>query len=168
MIRTRLTITAGLLLAAVGIFGGWIIFKNFPATGEVSYTMQLGSDTRAVTRLGPDPRLRTGEGYQEVLEGPIYFDVRIMPWQQRAKIEIEYQEIDRTLNRIGGKVADPWQFDLRLPVETIDLSGGWKRATFISDLAPLLAPKNSYRFLIDTTGGTGQVMLIRSITITAS
>ena len=167
MIRTRLTITAGLLLAAVGIFGGWVVFKNFPATGEVTYTMQLGSDTRAVTRLGPDPRLRLQTGYQEVLEGPIYFDVRIMPWQSQATIKIEYKEINRTLNRVGGKIADPWQFDLRLPVETIDLFDGWKRATFVSDLAPLLAPKNMYRFLIDTTGDTGRVMLIRSLTVPA-
>ena len=50
-------IKAVLIVAALGLVL-WLANLNFPRSGQIVIQAQLGKDSRAITRLGPDVRLK--------------------------------------------------------------------------------------------------------------
>lgn len=142
----------------------WLVNQNFPATGEYEIIAVLGQDTPRISQLGPPPRVKLENDYQLMLEGPIYFDMRSPRWFDNARIEIEFQNGERTLKGLGGQVgASDWQYLLKEPLEIVDLGNGWQKAIFFFDLDQLHANRNINRFLVDTQGQTPQSLKIRSI-----
>lgn len=153
-----------LILVAIGL-GFWLVNKNFPATGQLEVNAILGQDKPAISGLGPPPRVKMVDGYQLILDSPVYFDLRVPRWWNQARIELIYQEVDRQLIELAGKVGPEWQYDPKKPVITIDLGDGFKQAIFEFDLNTLYQKKNIRRFLISTAGELRDEIKIKSIKV---
>lgn len=155
------------LVLTLSVIGGAILLvnKNFPASNLLKVEMILGRDSRMISRLGPDVRLRNQNGYQEILDSPVYFDVRALPWFSGAWIEIIHQSSPRELVGVGGQVSEPWGYDIKQPLSTVPLANGWQRSTFYVDLDSLLDKRNLKRFVIDSRGQVGEPLRISHITV---
>jgi len=153
-----------LILASVGLFL-WLFNKNFPVGGQLEVKAVLGFDRPMISRLGPDPRLKVEDGYQVVLDNPVYFDLRSPRWFNQARVELVYKEFGRELENMAGKVGADWQYDSRQAIAVIELEDGWKKAIFDFDLNSMYAEKNVRRFLISTKGEIREELYIKSIDI---
>ena len=153
-----------LILIVIGL-GLWLVNINVPASGQLEINAVLGKDQRAISSLGPPPRLRLQTGYQEILENPVYFDLRSLRWFKQIRIDLVYQEGSRQLVGMAGKVGPDWQYLEKQPLAVLDLENGWKKATFNFESDALYSNKNIKRFLISTTGESGDVLKIKSIKI---
>lgn len=139
--------SAGFVLFLVGLY-------NFPFYGAAKIEAALGQDTPQISRLGPEVRLRNIESGQQIVEGPVYFDVRIMPWYNQAKVIVIYQEIaGHALNGMGRHTGPEFSYEVTKPIAIFDHGDGYKRADFIFDLNGFYQEKNVYRFLVDTVKG---------------
>lgn len=147
-----------LVLLAVG-FGLWLVNKSFPCYGSLIVEPVLGQDQPMISRLGPDVRMRLEDGYQAILENPVYFDLRAMPWFTNARIYFIFQEVGLKLEGIGGKVGPDWQYDMQEPILIQDLENGWQKAVFDFDLTKLYDQKNIKRFLISVQGEEGELRI---------
>ena len=157
-------ITIFLVSAAVGL-GLWLVNKNFPASGFLEISAVLGQDRPAISRLGPDPRVKLENGVQAIIEGPVYFDLRAPRWFNQAHLEITYWPAGRTFKALGGKVADPWSYLIKEPLAVVAEENNWQTAIFEFDLNQLLSQKNVKRFVFDTQGETGQLLWLKSIKV---
>ncbi len=126
----------------------FLINKNFPRSGQITVEMKLGKDLPAITKLGPEPRVILQNGFQSVLEGPVYFDLRSMPWFKEAIVIIVFLEEEMELEGIAGQSGPGWQYDIKEPFLVNDLEQGLKIALFNFDLDELYQQKNIRRFLI--------------------
>ena len=154
-----------LILAAIGL-GLWLVNQNFPATNQLAVNATLGTDTPMLSSLGPPPRLTLDYPHQLILDTPVYFDLRSLPWFTRARVELRYREEGRTLVGLAGKVGEPWQYASFTPLLVTTDEDGWQRAIFDVDLTGLMHPKNVRRFLIETTGPVGRALRLKSLDIT--
>src|SRR3989339_324978 len=107
---TAKVITSILVLFACAVFG-YVTYKNFPASGELVVLLPT-QNGRQISRLGPDPRIRISDGVQTILEGPVYFDVRVLPWFHTAKIELVYKENGQAFDGIAVQSAAGWNYNL--------------------------------------------------------
>ena len=149
------------------ILAGLILFNlNFPADNALVIAASLGEDRPAISQIGPPPRQKLENDDQLILDSPVYFDVRTLPWFKQARIELIYQEGERKLIELGGQVGPGWQYYLVKPVSVISLADGWQKATFYFDLQILLKPKNMTRFLISTSGQPQDQLKIKALTVT--
>ena len=153
-----------LILAAAGLVL-WLVNVNVPSSNLLKISAVLGQDQRMISQIGPEVRTRLQDGYQEILDSPVYFDLRAPSWFKGAWVEIVYQADRRKLVSLGGLVLEPWDYDLKQPIAVVDLDGGWQKATFYFNLKTLLNKKNIKRFLIDSSGQPGEVLKIRSINV---
>ena len=147
-----------LILFAIG-FGLWLVNKSFPRYGSLIVEPVLGEDQPMISRLGPDVRVRLEDGYQAILENPVYFDLRVMPWFTNARIYFIFKEAGLKLEGIGGKVGPDWQYEMQEPILAQDLEDGWQEAVFDFDLTKLYDQKNIKRFLISIQGEEGELRI---------
>lgn len=160
-------INAALILSALGLVL-WLANLNFPRSGQIVITAALGKDLPAFTRLGPDVRLKMENGWQAVLENPVYFDLRSLPWFIRARVYLTYRENGRRLEGLGGQTGPGWQYEVKKPLAVSNLADGIKQAIFDFDLAKLYSPKNVRRFLIATEQTPGGELKIKELKIILS
>jgi len=147
-----------LILSALGL-GLWLINQNFPSYGQLIVEPALGQDQPMISRLGPDPRVTLAADYQAILESPVYFDLRSMPWFTKARIYFVFQAVGLDLEGIGGQVGPGWQYDLQDPILVQDLGDGWQKAVFDFDLTKIYQQKNVRRFLISLQGEEGELRM---------
>jgi len=148
-----LNITNTILILVVVGFSLWLINKNFPPSNVLIIEAKLGQDLAMISRLGPEPRVKLEKDYQTVLETPIYFNLRTMPWYQQAEIYIIYEEFGQELVGLGGQIGPGFNYNLMKPVVIMDLTVGGanlKKAVFKFDLSNIYQQKNLSRFLIST------------------
>lgn len=146
-----------LLLIIFAIF--LLIFlanKNFPKSGQINFEMKLGKDLPTITKLGPEPRAVLKDGFQSILESPVYFDIRSMPWFKKATITLTFEENGLILEGIGGQADLGWQYDIKKPITVNDLENGQRIAVFSFDLNEIYQKKNIRRFLISLKPSEGQ------------
>jgi len=144
-------ISLTLILSAVGL-GLWLINKNIPAYGSQVILLNFEKDQPMLSRLGPEVRTRVQEGLLEILESPVYFDLRSLPWFDQAYIYLIYKELGQELEGIAIQTApEPgWHYYLQKPVVVTESSDGFKKAVFIFDLNNFYHQRNVRRFLIST------------------
>ena len=159
------TLNLLLILAAIGL-GLWLVNQNFPAANQLAVAATLGEDTPMLSSLGPPPRLTLDYPHQLILDTPVYFDLRSLPWFTRARVELRYREEGRTLVGLAGKVGEPWQYAPVMPLLVTTDEDGWQRAIFDVDLTNLMRPKNVRRFLIETVGPAGRALRLKSLDVT--
>lgn len=126
-----------------------VTYKNFPVDGELTVTLPT-TNQRQITRLGPEPRIRITATNQAIVEGPVYFDIRVLPWFHTAKIEMVYQENGQALDGIALQSAAGWSYNLKKPDSVEVIADGWSKAIFNFDLAGGYQVRNVRRFLIGT------------------
>ncbi len=136
-----------LILTAVGL-GLWLAYKNFPISGQLEIKAALGRDRPMISQLGPEVRVKLINDYQAVLESPVYFDLRSMPWFKTASLYLVFQEAGATLEGIGGQVGWGWEYQLQKPEVVNNLGDGWDEARFSFDLKSIYQQKNIRRFLV--------------------
>lgn len=153
-----------LVVGAIGL-GLWLLNNNFPSSDQIVITATLGSDRPMISSLGPPSRLKLDYPHQLILDKPVYFDLRSMPWFTRARIELVYREEGRTLVSMAGKVGEPWQYATFKPFVVTTDTDGWQHAIFDVDLTSLYHPKNVRRFLIDTDGPVGAVLRLKTLQV---
>jgi len=144
-----------LILAAVGL-GLWLINQNYPSSGQLQIEAVLDKDSPMISRLGPAVRVKIEKDYARVLETPIYFDLRSLPWFKQAQLELIFSKQGLALEGIGGQTARGWQYDVQKPILVTDLGTGWQRAVFNFDLTKIYQQKNIRRFIISTQPTRGE------------
>src|SRR3989344_7585066 len=160
-------IKAVLIVAALGLVL-WLANLNFPRSGQIVIQAEVGKESRAIPRLGPDVRLKLENGRPAVLENPVYFDLRALPWFIRARVYLVYQEDGRQLEGLGGQTGPGWQYEVKKPLAQADLQDGFKQAIFDFDLTKLYSQKNVKRFLIATSQAPGGELKIKELKIILS
>ena len=138
-----------LLSAAALALSGWLGLVNYPFYGQMFITMELGHDTPQISSLGPPSRVHLANGYQQVFEGPVYFNVRTLPWYHRAQIFITYTEQGQTLTGLGGQTAPGFNYQVIAPMVVRILGDGSKKAVFDVNLSWVYEQKNFRRFLLE-------------------
>ena len=161
------SVVACLGFIAVALFI-WTTYRNFPLVGELIIALPT-ENQRQITRLGPEPRVRITSTNQAILESPVYFDIRVLPWFHTANIEMVFQENGQTLDGIALQSAAGWNYNLKKPDTIEALADGWSKATFIFNLAGGYQVRNVRRFLLSTRHSDPSVrgeMLIQSLHVT--
>jgi len=169
MNRTKLLIFTFLLVVSSVFLGLWLVIQNFPHYGIFKVEASLGENTSIISSLGPEVRTRlTAEG-QEVLESPIYFDLRVMPWFNKAEVFITYEPVgDHDLVGVGRHTGPGFSYNLQIPDVVRELENSDLKAIFIFDLNDFYQEKNIYRFLIDTSNHQyqqGSELIIKELKI---
>lgn len=147
----RVKLVSFFLISIVGSFFFWLVIKNFPFYDQFKIEMKLGQDTSLVSSLGPPPRVKIETDYQKILESPVYFDVRTLPWYKTAQIYLIYQEAGQSLSGLGGQTAPGFNYNVQKPIIVHNLADGWEKAVFEVNLNEVYQEKNFRRFLISTT-----------------
>jgi hypothetical protein len=126
-----------------------VTYRNFPFDRELTVILPIKNE-RQISRLGPEPRVRISGSEQAIVEGPVYFDIRVLPWFRAAKIEIVYKENGQAFDGIAVQSAAGWNYDLIKPYSVEELDDGWSKATIDFDLSGGYQVRNVRRFLIGT------------------
>lgn len=147
-----------LILTAIG-FGLWLVNQNFPLSGQIEINAIAAKDQPMLSRLGPEVRVRQEKDYQVILETPVYFDLRFLPWFKQARVQLVFQAVGSKLLGLGGQTGPEWGYDVKKPVLINDLGNGWQEAIFDFDLTKVYQQKNVRRFLISTDPRQGELKI---------
>lgn len=141
------------ILIALGVFIVILIFiNNIPHYGIFSVEATLGQSTSIISSLGPEVRTRITDDYEIILESPVYFEVRAMPWYNKAEVYVTYEAIGgHDILGMGRHTGPGFDYQLQSPKIIRDLEGEYSKAIFEFDLNNFYQEKNVYRFLIDTS-----------------
>ncbi|MFA6322669.1 MAG: hypothetical protein WCX71_04310 [Candidatus Buchananbacteria bacterium] len=126
----------------------WAINTNFPRNGQMTVKLNFNQSEPMVSKLGPEGRVKVVDNQAIIYDHPVYFDLRSMPWFNRAQIKITYLPNGRQLDGMAGQVGAGWQYDLIKPLMTKDVGEGYLEANFVFDLDKVYDQKNVRRFLI--------------------
>jgi len=138
-----------LIGSAIGL-SAWLLSANFPRSRQLVIPAVFDRDQPMLTRLGPDIRIKMENGEALILDDPVYFDLRSLPWFSRLRVTMVYRENSRLLQGIGGQVGAGWQYDVKTPVANQPLADGYRQAIFDFNLAEVYQQKNVRRFAIST------------------
>ena len=130
----------------------WLGVKNYPHYGAVKITAELGQSTPLISSLGPEVRTKLGDDYQAVLESPVYFDLRVMPWFNKAEVAVVYASVGQhDLVGLGRHTGPGFSYQVVPPKLVQAVAGGNTKAIFEFNLRDFYQEKNIYRFLLDTS-----------------
>ena len=153
-----------LVLLALGL-GLWLVNQNVPYYGNLIVNLDLARDQPMISKLGPAVRTIIQNDYLAILESPVYFDLRSLPWFKTARIYLTFKSQGATLAGLAGQVGPAWQYHLLEPLVVMDLSDGWQKAVFDFDLRKLYRQKNVRRFLLSTSHQEDGQLLVKDLTI---
>ena len=126
----------------------WLVNLNFPYYDNLIVQLNPAKDQPMISRLGPEPRIKIEKDYYSILEGPVYFDLRSLPWFSQAKIYLIFKEEGLQFEGIGPQMGATWQYDVKKPYVVLDDADGFKKAVFNFALFDIYQQKNVRRFLI--------------------
>ncbi len=111
------------VLAALPVFlFGWLVYKDLVVSGELVAGFDVKNLSPFITTLRPNDRVSEPKKlneiwYQQIINQPVYFDVRLPRHFDSAKIKLVYQNLDQPIFQLGALVDfDRWLFDLK-PVD---------------------------------------------------
>lgn len=151
------------------IFFLWLLNLNFPLSRQQMIILDFFNDQRQASRLGPGDRLRNDQGLAAIIDHPVYFDLRFLPWYSRAKMTVVFKENGRKLEGLGRQTGPGFSFSVEPPLSVNERSEGENEAVFIIDLDKVYTQRNITRFLIASKpekSDTAGELTIRSFTIT--
>lgn len=136
----------------------WLVLANVPYLGVFKIEAQLGQSTPLVSSLGPEVRTKLVDNYQAVLESPVYFEFRALPWFNQARVIVVYQVVQgHDLVGLGRHTGPGFSYELQAPVAVLENQDGSAKAFFDFDLTQFYQEKNIYRVLLDTTAHQHEV-----------
>jgi len=138
-----------LIFSAIGLIL-WLVNQNFPASGELQIKSALAKDLPMISKLGPEGRIKIKDNLTLVLDGPVYFDLRFLPWFKKARIFIQYQPKGRNLEGLGRQIGPGFSYEVQKALLISDFEDGFSQAVFDFDLTRVYQRKNITRFLIET------------------
>lgn len=130
----------------------WLVINNIPHYGIFSVEATLGQSTSIISNLGPEVRTIVADDYEAILESPVYFEVRAMPWYNKATVYVTYEPVgDHELLGMGRHTGPGFSYKVHLPQIIRGLDSDDRKVIFEFDLNEFYQEKNVYRFLIDTS-----------------
>ena len=136
-------------LAVILVF--WLGLQNIPYLGVLTIEAKLGQSTPLISSLGPEVRTKLAGDYQAVLESPVYFEFRAMPWFNQAQILVVYETVGgHELLGLGRQTGPGFNYELQTATAVLNSDGQTKKAFFVFKLAEFYQKKNIYRVLLDT------------------
>ncbi|MDX9893267.1 MAG: hypothetical protein RB292_02525 [Patescibacteria group bacterium] len=152
------------ILLPLGL-GLWLINKNVPVYGDLVINADFQHAQGALSLIGPEIRTKYQDGVLAILESPVYFDLRSLPWFKAARIYLTFKSQGAALEGLAPQVGPGWQYQLIKPMVIMDLDDGWQKAVFEFNLTEIYQAKNVKRFLISTIPQTDGGLLIKDLTI---
>lgn len=143
----------------------FLAIANYPFYGQQRIDMKLGQTTPLISQLGPEVRVVSEDDFQRILESPVYFDIRTMPWFNRAQIYVTFKEDNAIFEGVGGQTAPGFNYFLAEPIVRRHLSGDWNKAVFDFNLNDVYQENNFRRFLLSTDNQEGGEVRIKDITV---
>lgn len=141
-----------LMIASAVFLVVWLVINNIPHYGIFSIEVTLGQSTSIISNLGPEVRTKVTDDYEAILESPIYFEVRAMPWYNKATVYVTYEPMgEHELVGLGRHIGPGFNYKVHLPQIIRDLENNNLKAVFEFNLNEFYQEKNVYRFLIDTS-----------------
>ncbi|NUM25147.1 MAG: hypothetical protein HUU49_00815 [Candidatus Buchananbacteria bacterium] len=145
--------------------GLWLANVNIPYYGSLIIKLDQVKDQPMLSRLGPDVRISFNSDSFDILESPVYFDLRSMPWFSKALVYLTFRSKGDDLEGVAPQVGPDWQYHLQPPVTVIDLENDWHKAVFEFDLRKVYQEKNIRRFLVSTIHQPGGSLEVSDLTI---
>ena len=143
-------------LALLLIF--WLCLESFPYLGVFRIEAVLGQSTPLISSIGPEVRTKLSGDYQTILESPVYFEFRALPWFTHAQVSVTYEPTGgHDLVGLGRHTGPDFSYTVQAPTAILRESEQTKKAIFDFDLSSFYQEKNMYRVLIDTTAHQYQV-----------
>ncbi len=137
------------ILTALGVvLFVWLIAKNFPLSGALEASAQLGFDSQFISKITPLDRIVHHDGYQGIIASPVYITVRAPQWYNYIDVIVAYREQGRALHGIGAQTGPGFSYNIIQP-DSIETETG-KRAvvTFATDT--LYKNANTIQLLLDS------------------
>ncbi len=151
-----------LILAASGLIA-WLVYVNFPLSGQLNINADFERDRPLLSRVGPAGRVETDGVTATILDSPVYFDLRALPWYRQLRIKITYQAENREFDGMGPQMGSGWDYAVAKPLSVIDEPNGDQTAVYDFDFSGVYRPKNVIRFIISTKaggdGGAGKIII---------
>jgi len=150
MKRRWLKIISLFLILGAIFLALWLVNKNIPYYGNLILEMNFSHDQPMISRLGPEVRVKSEADYLLILESPVYFDLRALPWFTKARIYLTFADASLELEGLGVQVGPTWQYEVKTPLTIMPVgdNGDWQKAVFDFDLKDIYQQKNVRRFLI--------------------
>jgi len=137
-----------LVFISVIILGLWLINLNFPINGQRHLSLNFFQDQPMTSKLGPGDRLKQKDDLALIIDHPVYFDLRVLPWFNQARITLIYQSNGRLLEGLGYQTGPGFSFSVIKPISVKEIDQNFSEALFIFDLNKVFTLRNVTRFLI--------------------
>ncbi|HLC89753.1 MAG TPA: hypothetical protein VJG65_02210 [Patescibacteria group bacterium] len=146
----------------------WLFDQNFSLNGQLVIKSNLTKDLPMISKLGPEGRVNLRQSETLILDSPVYFDLRTMPWFKTARMILVYRSDGRILSGIGSQTGPGFSFAVQEPLAVNQRDDGDSEAVFDFNLASVYRDKNVTRFLIDSTSlkdEVGNTISLKSLEI---
>jgi len=174
MKRRWLKIVSSFLILSAIALGLWLANKNIPYLGNLIVEMNFSHDQPMISRLGPEVRIKSEADCWLILESPVYFDLRTLPWFKEARIYLTFTNGSLELEGIGYQTGSAWQYEVKAPLTITPIDDNWQKAVFDFNLKDIYQQKNVRRFLISlkpvnqTNGGNEGGFKIKDLKVILS
>ena len=110
-----------ILIVAVILLFGWLIYKNLIVTGQITMAKDFCQESPFISNLYPENRaggveIENGSCFQRFFIEPIYFKVKVTRTFAKAKVKIIYQNPGQEIVQLGlmQRRINPldWRFHL--------------------------------------------------------
>lgn len=159
-----------LIIAIFVVFPLYILVRNFPLSGTISQSANFSENSPFIFDIGPDPRVIKGPDALVILEGPIYFDTRVMPFFNEVRISITYQQRGLKLEGLGRQTGQGFSYEVLKPA-LLSEENGWITAEWDIRSDNFYTERNVTRVLLDIMDEAGifserKHLILKSMTIT--
>ncbi|MDD2807041.1 MAG: hypothetical protein PHW95_00770 [Patescibacteria group bacterium] len=128
----------------------YLIFENFSFFSAQKIVLST-SDQPMMTKLGPAVRVTNNDGVQNILAGPVYFDLRSMPWFTQATVYLTFKSAGINLENMAYQTGPGFQYQTVEPLLVEAIGDGWTKATFSFEMSKIYQKRNVRRFLISVS-----------------
>lgn len=145
----------------------FLVYKNGSFFGAQKIELST-FEQPMISRLGPPVRIVSNGETQKILEGPVYFDLRSMPWFKEATVYLIFKSDGLTLENMAYQTGPGFQYQTVEPVLVEKFADDWSRATFSFDLNAGYRNRNVRRFLISVSPNDdthSKSLILKSLTL---
>lgn len=138
------------LLLSVAVFLLWLLNLNFPRNRVLPINLDFFYDQKITSKIGPGDRIKNQDDLASIIDSPVYFDLRFLPWFDQARLVLVYKSEGRILQGLGYQTGPGFSFSVLKPISEKIIVDNFYEAVFIVDLHKVYQKRNITRFLIET------------------